>query len=184
MDRMDPPRAMEESEKLMLNALRLEMLSREAQRTLERLRESNDPMAEAFEKTLKISANLAQEIKQMASGETLRRSRPMREALQRACASGALADWEEGLEALAHKALESSCPRYVAAAILDAVWDSAPPGAALARLIGSIEQERSLGAPGYQWEWGDQPDQIAAKARWETAVSIAARHGRSAPSNR
>lgn len=167
----DPNPLADLSEELMLNALRLDLLNRDGREALARLKESGDPLAAEFERTLRVAEGLALEIKDMASGATLRRSQPMRDAMEKALASGLPEDWAQALHMLAQRALDTHSPMYFAGGVLDA-FCSGPfpiPPQAYARLVEPLRMERSLGAPGYDWEWGDEPDHIRAKRCWDRA---------------
>lgn len=171
-----PDHLNEASEELMLKALRLELLNRDAVATLRRLRETNDPLADDFEKTLRISEGLAMEVRDMASGATLRRARPMQEAVDRALASGSLSDWREAMGLLAQRALSAQNPLYFAGALLDSLDSdgSLIPIQAYAPLVEPIEAERSLGGSGYDWRWGNEADQLRAKRCWDRACQRSA----------
>lgn len=164
----------EVNDELMLKILRLELLNRDAKAALGRLREAGDPLADELEKTLRVSEGLAIEVRDMASGATLRRARPMQEATDRALASGSEADWSEAMALLAQRALSAQHPLYFAGALLDSLdADGALiPPAAYASLVDPIRAERSLGGSGYEWEWGAEADQLRSKRCWERAEAF------------
>lgn len=164
----------EASDELMLKILRLELLNRDAKAALSRLREEGDPLADELEKTLRISEGLANEVRDMASGATLRRARPMQEAVDRALASGKEEDWREAMGLLAQRALSAQSPLYFAGALLDSLDSrgSVIPPRAFESLVEPLRSERSLGAPGYEWSWGAEADQLRARRCWERAEAL------------
>lgn len=172
-----PEPTSEAGDELMLKALRLELLNRDARSALLRLRSAGDPLAEQLEKTLRVSEGLSLELRDMASGATLRRARPMQEAVERALASGSTMDWSAAMGLLAQRALSAQSPLYFAGALLDSLDESGSliPKGAYAELTGPLETERSLGGPGYDWSWGAEADQLRAKRCWERALAASAK---------
>lgn len=90
----------------------------------------------------------------IASGADDRRRRPMVDALAAALAGGE-EEWVEAMARLAQCALEEDRPAWYAGAMLSSL--RVDPGDLSARaakaLAGPIGIERSLGTPGYRWDW-------------------------------
>lgn len=117
----------------------------------------------------------ARRARDVASGAAARRARPMAQAWIRARSQGGKENWRSAFAELAQAALGESRPLWYAAGALAALSpDWAEVGREEAKaLVGPLEQEMGLGAPGYGWAWlpADAP---ALREHWERARSVAA----------
>lgn len=110
----------------------------------------------------------------IASGASERRKRPLVEAMAAAW-SGGDEQWVAAMECLAQCALDEARPAWYAGAMLShlGVDPGLLPARAAWALAGPIAAERSLGAPGYHWDW-PRPLSQESQASW---LAVAARAG-------
>lgn len=115
----------------------------------------------------------AMRARDVASGASARRTMPMAQAWRKARQDGG-ASWSSAFAELAQAALGEARPAWYAASALAALapdWSQVDASAARA-LVVPIERERSLGAPGYVWEWLST-DSILVREAWSLALEHA-----------
>ena len=112
----------------------------------------------------------AMRARDVASGASACRARPMARAWNKARQEGG-ASWSLAFAELAQAALGETRPAWYAASALAALapdWSQVDASAAR-ELVVPIERERSLGAPGYAWEWLETDSPSIRKA-WVRAL--------------
>lgn len=108
-----------------------------------------------------------------ANGESQSARVPMWSLIKKAKDSDLDQDWEEAMGALAQCAMGTPRPDLVAGMVLSSIFKEGVdvPFAALGKLVGLLEYEKSLGAPGYVWNAEGPVD--GAREAWAHAKKAA-----------